>query len=141
MSLCPIPRRVLAHLIVLAVVTAGTRASEITPAGEMLARVLDSMDVERHWLADQTIHWRTGTPDRRGHQSATHCSAFVAAACDRMGVYILRPPDHSQTLLASAERLAPSRGCPLRLAAGGVARRGPAPGQPWRTHGCELPQP
>jgi hypothetical protein len=29
--------------------------------------------------------------------------AFVAAACDRMGVYILRPPDHSQVLLANAQ--------------------------------------
>jgi hypothetical protein len=103
MSLSPIRHRVLVHVIVLAVVTAGTRASEITPEGEMLARVLDSMDVERHWLADQTIHWRTGTPDRSAHRGATHCSAFVAAACDRMGVYILRPPDHSQILLANAQ--------------------------------------
>jgi hypothetical protein len=103
MRLRPIPHRVLIHLIVLAAVTAGTRASEITPGGEKLARVLDSMDVERHWLAGQTIHWRTGKPDGSGHRGATHCSAFVAAACDRMGVYILRPPDHSQNLLANAQ--------------------------------------
>jgi hypothetical protein len=78
-------------------------ASEIASAGEALARVLDGMQVERHWLAGRTIHWRTGLPDPRGHQGATHCSAFVAAACDRMGVYILRPPDHSQALLANAQ--------------------------------------
>jgi hypothetical protein len=79
------------------------RAGEIAQGGEVLARVLDGMEVERHWLAGETIHWRTGTPDPRGHQGATHCSAFVAAACDRMGVYILRPPDHSQVLLANAQ--------------------------------------
>jgi hypothetical protein len=78
-------------------------ASEIAPAGEVLVRVLDGMEVERHWLAGQTIHWRTGLPDPRGHQGATHCSAFVAAACDRMGAYILRPPAHSQVLLANAQ--------------------------------------
>lgn len=78
-------------------------ASEVAPAGEALARLLDGMDVERHWLAGRTIHWRTGTTNPDGHQGATHCSAFVAAACDRMGVYILRPPDHSQTLLANAQ--------------------------------------
>lgn len=89
--------------VVLAVAVSVTRAGEIAPAGERLARVLDSMDVEQRWLAGQTVHWRTGTTDRRGHQGATHCSAFVAAACDRVGVYILRPPDHSQTLLANAQ--------------------------------------
>jgi hypothetical protein len=103
MRLSPITFRIVSHLSVLVVMTASTRASEITPKGEVLARVLDSMDVERHWLAGQTIHWRTGTPDHSGHRGATHCSAFVAAACDRVGVYILRPPDHSQNLLANAQ--------------------------------------
>jgi hypothetical protein len=105
MSPTAIARRWLVHLMILEFLTIGAHAAEIAPGGERLARVLDSMDVERHWLAGQTIHWRTGTPDRRGHQGATHCSAFVAAACDRMGVYILRPPDHSQNLLANAQNV------------------------------------
>jgi hypothetical protein len=101
----PINRRAIAASLVLAAlfVSRPLLASEIAPAGEALARLLDGMDVERHWLAGRKVHWRTGTLDPNGHQGATHCSAFVAAACDRMGVYILRPPDHSQTLLANAQ--------------------------------------
>lgn len=33
----------------------------------------------------------------------THCSAFAAAIGERLGIYMLRPPDHPQTLLASAQ--------------------------------------
>jgi hypothetical protein len=33
----------------------------------------------------------------------THCSAFVAAAAKKLGVYILRPPEHGQKLLANAQ--------------------------------------
>jgi len=33
----------------------------------------------------------------------THCSAFVAAAAKRVGIYILRPPEHKQILLANAQ--------------------------------------
>jgi len=79
------------------------RAEEITPAGKHLAEVLDSMQVEKHWLAGETVHWRTGKPDPKGKQGATHCSAFVAAVGARLGIYLLRPPEHSQELLASAQ--------------------------------------
>lgn len=79
-------------------------ASEITPAGEHLARVLDKMDVEHHWQPGERVYWRTGKPTHPHRYFATHCSAFVAAACDRLGVYILRPPSHSQTLLANAQQ-------------------------------------
>jgi hypothetical protein len=101
----PIDPRPIAVPLVLVALFVGRPlvASEIAPTGEALARLLDSMDVERHWLAGRKVHWRTGTLDPNGHQGATHCSAFVAAACDRMGVYMLRPPDHSQTLLANAQ--------------------------------------
>lgn len=34
---------------------------------------------------------------------ATHCSAFAASLSERPGVYLLRPPEHSQILLASAQ--------------------------------------
>ncbi|MBX6312263.1 MAG: hypothetical protein IRY99_04990, partial [Isosphaeraceae bacterium] len=78
-------------------------ADAISPAGERLARVLDGMGVEQLWQPGQPINWRTGAFDPRSRQHATHCSAFVAAACDRMGVYILRPPEHGQTFLANAQ--------------------------------------
>ena len=94
---------------------AQTPASTITPAGARLAQILDEMDVEHRWLPGQGIHWRTGEPDPSSRQHATHCSAFGAAACDRLGVYLLRPPEHSQVLLANAqyrwlERVGPERG-------------------------------
>ena len=36
----------------------------------------------------------------KGH---SHCSAFVASACKRLGIYILRPPAHIAKLLANAQ--------------------------------------
>jgi hypothetical protein len=64
------------------------------------------MDVTHHWLAGKYVNWRTGeTIDRpvTNGKSHTHCSAFVAAAAEKLGVYILRPPKHSATLLANAQ--------------------------------------
>jgi len=67
-----------------------------------LAAQYDGMGVERLWLPGHKIDWRTGEirSDRPGK---THCSAFLAAACERLGVYILRPPEHGQALLANAQ--------------------------------------
>ncbi len=62
------------------------------------------MEVERYWKPGISVHWKTGRHDPKERQHATHCSAFVAAACDRFGVYILRPPHHSQVLLANAQQ-------------------------------------
>jgi glutamine amidotransferase-like uncharacterized protein len=76
----------------------------ITPAGMQLARALDGMDVEHHWLPGVRVSWQSGKPTQPRQRAATHCSAFVAAACHRLGVYILRPPAHSQTLLANAQQ-------------------------------------
>jgi hypothetical protein len=78
----------------------------VSSAGKALARMLDSMRVEDLWLAGHHIDWRTGLPDGRPyvHKGAhTHCSAFVAAVAYRLGIYILRPPSHPQTLLANAQ--------------------------------------
>jgi hypothetical protein len=79
----------------------------ITAAGERLATVLDSMNVEALWIADQHVNWETGEPDRgaayEGPGKHTHCSAFAASAAKRLGVYILRPPEHGQLLLANAQ--------------------------------------
>jgi hypothetical protein len=78
----------------------------ITAEGQRLAKLLDQMDVEHRWLAGKYVNWRTGealdkpVTDGRSH---THCSAFVAAAAADLGIYILRPPQHSATLLANAQ--------------------------------------
>jgi hypothetical protein len=79
----------------------------ITPAGEQLAATLDSMDVESKWLAHEHVNWQTGEPDRGGENEGpgthTHCSAFAAAAAAKFDVYLLRPPEHGQVLLANAQ--------------------------------------
>jgi hypothetical protein len=80
---------------------------EITAAGKYLEAVFDSMNVETLWLAHEHVNWETGRPDRsadyEGPGKATHCSAFAAAVGKRLDVYMLRPPEHGQILLASAQ--------------------------------------
>jgi len=79
----------------------------IAPAGERLAATLDSMDVEAKWLSHEHVNWQTGEPDRGGENEGpgthTHCSAFAAAAAAKFNVYLLRPPEHGQVLLANAQ--------------------------------------
>ena len=80
----------------------------IGPEGRRLAGFLDGMNVESLWIAGFPIDWRTGqstgprgtTPG--GH---THCSAFAAAAAERLGLYLLRPPEHGQNWLANAQEM------------------------------------
>ncbi len=78
----------------------------VTPAGARLIAFLDGSGVDHLWLAGTRVDWKTGVPttawldDAREH---THCSAFAASAAMRLGVYVLRPPDHSETLLANAQ--------------------------------------
>ncbi len=81
-------------------------AAEIGSGGRQLARFLDSLQIEKRWIAGAHVNWRTGEPDGRPVSNSgvhSHCSALVAAACERLGVYILRPPEHSQILLANAQ--------------------------------------
>ena len=79
----------------------------ISPAGMRLASVLDGMNVESLWLAHEHVNWETGEPDRSGDDEGpgnhTHCSAFVASVTKRFGVYLMRPPQHGQLLLANAQ--------------------------------------
>ena len=75
----------------------------ITPAGERLAQFLDDTGVDHLWQAGQRVNWETGEPIQVGKQTSTHCSAFAAAVAERLGVYILRPPQHPQDLLANAQ--------------------------------------
>ncbi|HLO67851.1 MAG TPA: hypothetical protein VK188_12580 [Holophaga sp.] len=77
-------------------------AGPITPEGRRLAARYDALDVEHLWLPGQHVDWRTGRPDN-GRPAKTHCSAFVAAACEREGIYILRPPEHRAVKLATAQ--------------------------------------
>jgi hypothetical protein len=83
-----------------------TSASPITPKAARLATVIDSLDVQNHWPAGLHVNWETGIPDGKPEVSAgkhTHCSAFAAASAKRLGIYLLRPPEHPQILLANAQ--------------------------------------
>ena len=79
----------------------------ITEPGRRLLSVLDGMNVESLWLAHEHVNWETGEPDKGADYSgpgrSTHCSAFAAAVGKRVGVYMLRPPEHGQVLLANAQ--------------------------------------
>lgn len=88
---------------VMSLFAVATPAAEIAPPGQALAQKLDAMDVEHHWIAGTHVNWKTGDPDR-GTPDKSHCSVFVAATCERLGVYILRPPDHGQVHLATAQQ-------------------------------------
>jgi hypothetical protein len=84
----------------------GACCGPISAKGQELAALLDGMDVENHWPAHEHVKWETGDPDRGGEYEGvghTHCSAFAAAAAKKMGVYLLRPPEHGQKLLANAQ--------------------------------------
>lgn len=81
--------------------------SEITPAGQQLLAVLDAMHVEQLWQAGRQVDWRTGEPNGKVYTNSlkhTHCSAFAAAAAEKLGVYLLHPPEHSAVLLANAQQ-------------------------------------
>jgi hypothetical protein len=85
---------------------AQTCCGPVTPDGRKLAAILDATGVDHLWLAGRHVDWRSGEADASrpdGREAKTHCSAFVAAVAARLGAYVLRPPDHPQELLASAQ--------------------------------------
>jgi hypothetical protein len=102
-------RRIAASLaLLIALVTGAARAdpAAITPKAQRIVEQLDRMGVESKWIAGAHIDWRTGLPDGRPitwEGRHTHCSAFVASAAETLGVYVLRPPEHGQALLANAQ--------------------------------------
>ena len=70
-------------------------ANDISPAGLKLATELDAMHVDQLWLPGLSVNWRTGKPTEKlvlHPKEETHCSAFAAAAAEKLGVYLLRPP-------------------------------------------------
>jgi hypothetical protein len=73
--------------------------------GRALKEFYLSLGVETHWIAGAHINWETGEPDdlNASQDIHTHCSAFVAAACKKLNIYILRPPEHSLQLLSNAQ--------------------------------------
>lgn len=85
---------------------ASINADPISADGVRLERFLDATGVESRWPAGVHVAWETGVPDGKaehGEGKHTHCSAFVAAVAKQLGVYILRPPEHGQVLLANAQ--------------------------------------
>jgi hypothetical protein len=78
----------------------------ITAQGHQLERFLDDSGVDHLWLAGWHVDWRTGERDHAepgGAAAKSHCSAFAAAMAERLRIYVLRPPEHRQELLANAQ--------------------------------------
>ena len=97
------------HLVVFLFALCGLSvayAEDISPKARQVVAAVDALDVEHHWPAGVHVTWETGVPDGKPETSSgkhTHCSAFVAAAAKSLGIYILRPPEHGQILLANAQ--------------------------------------
>lgn len=85
--------------------TQAQRLLRVDQKGNNLKTFYLSLKVESLWLAGSHIDWQTGVPDKPEATTSTHthCSAFVAAACKKVNMYVLRPPDHKQLLLANAQ--------------------------------------
>jgi len=61
------------------------RPLPLSRGGQDLAKLLDSMQVESHWLAYQEVDWRTGDPISSGVRGpANNGGAFVAAVCAKV---------------------------------------------------------
>jgi hypothetical protein len=83
----------------------GQQTSHIDEKGSTLRNFYLSLNVENLWISGHHINWQTGQQDnpKAEHGIHTHCSAFAAAACKKLNIYLLRPPDHGQLLLANAQ--------------------------------------
>jgi hypothetical protein len=103
--LIALPAALCATLLLPAVAGAQPCCGAITPNGQRLLQRLDASGVDHLWLPHRHVNWETGEIDitRDGRPSATHCSAFAAAFAKQLGIYILRPPEHSPMLLANAQ--------------------------------------
>jgi len=100
------PHRLILLLLVTFIFSAHAAAGPVTPKGEALIKTLDAMHVQEHWIAGAIVDWRTGDPTGQpvtNTSKHTHCSQFAAAVCDRLGIYLLHPPEHSSVLLANAQ--------------------------------------
>lgn len=93
-------------LLLLLLLAPASADFEPTAAGRELARRLQEMDVEHHWLpGHERVEWQSGNgTGQMAKKRKTWCSSFVAAACERFGIYILRPPEHPQNYLSNAQQ-------------------------------------
>gem|GEM_PF-802070 len=84
--------------------SAQSTTTAITPDGQQLIKRIDSSHVNSLWQSGYLVNWLTGVSLSKSTSSTdTHCSAFVASFADRLGIYILRPPEHVQLELANAQ--------------------------------------
>src|SRR4249919_421016 len=93
-------------ILPLFVLSAGSQdLLSVDKKGHALKEFYLGLRVEALWISGQHVNWETGEPDNLNTDQDihTHCSAFVAAACKRLNIYILRPPDHPMQLLANAQ--------------------------------------
>jgi hypothetical protein len=90
-------------LVLLHLTASGAWADPISARGRHLASVLDGMNVEQRWLPGDAVNWRTGEHDPDARPLRAHCSAFAAAVCAAFDIYIPRPPERSEWLLANAQ--------------------------------------
>lgn len=77
----------------------------LTDKGKSLQQFYLGFDIENLWIAGNHVNWETGIADKPDVTAGnhTHCSAFIAAASKKAGIYILSPPQHGQLLLANAQ--------------------------------------
>lgn len=79
----------------------------VTEEAAKLSRFYDQTNVESLWLNGIHVDWVTGASDKPagydGPDRYSHCSTFVASITMKLGVYVLRPPEHPETFLASAQ--------------------------------------
>lgn len=96
-------KKILVITFIFSAVAAAEEVLHVDAAGTKLKEYYLSLNVEHLWIAGHHINWETGEPDNpeATHNVKTHCSLFAAAACKRLGIYILRPPEHKQGLLAN----------------------------------------
>jgi len=81
----PVPPQTPPQVIAAPPVVQLNQSLPISPAGEALAKLLDSMQVESRWQAYQQVDWRTGVPAGSGAGGpASNGGAFVAAVCNKL---------------------------------------------------------
>lgn len=92
--------------------TTGPCCGPVTADAQHILDILNASNVEHLWQKSTHVAWDTGEPDMspsdeaafaRIYRTDTHCSAYGAAIAQRLGIYMLRPPEHRQTFLASAQ--------------------------------------
>jgi hypothetical protein len=76
--------------------------------GKLLDTFLEQLHIEQYWVAGKKINWKTGVPvvpEVELPNDRSFCSAFVAAVCLRLGIYIPRPPQYSLEFLAMTQNI------------------------------------